>query len=79
MIRDGAIVGVDRKDRQIISGEIYAVWLPYEGAVIRRLFMGIDRVEMKSENPIFPTLLIPLIEMDEHFIRGRVKWIIQKI
>ena len=79
LIHNGAIVGVDREDRQIISGEIYAVWLPNEGAVIKRLFMGFDRVELKSENPIHPTLLIPLKELDEHFLLGRVKWVIQRM
>jgi phage repressor protein C with HTH and peptisase S24 domain len=79
LIHDGAVVGVDREDRQIISGGLYAIWFPYEGAVIKRLFMGLDRVELKSENPIHPTLLIPLKELDEHFLLGRVKWIIQRI
>lgn len=79
LIHDGAIVGVDREDRQIISGEIYAVWLPYEGAVIKRLFMGFDQVELRAENPIHPTLFKTLKELDEHFILGKVRWVIQRM
>lgn len=82
-IWDGALVGIDREDRNIVSGELYAVWIPYEGAVVKRLFMEMDRVMVKSDNPIHPTLSILYkdLEMEGHgdnFILGRVKWVIQK-
>ena len=82
-ILDGAIVGVDRNDRQLVSGEIYAVWVPYEGAVIKRLFMELDKVIIRSDNHVFPEFSIPYQELEEsrrdNFILGRVKWIVQKL
>ncbi len=82
-IWDGALVGVDTGDKVVISGEIYAIWIPYEGAVVKRLFMEFDRVMVKSDNPQFPTLSIPYKELEagghgDNFILGRVKWVIQK-
>ncbi len=79
MIFNGAYVGVDKEDRQLVSGEVYAVWLPYEGAVVKRLYMAADRIIVKSDNPSFPELSIPINQVDENFIIGRVKWVLQEI
>lgn len=79
MIVNGAIVGVDREDVKIVSGEIYAVWLPYEGAVVKRLYMTTNGVILRSDNPAFPELSIPVSEIGEdHLILGRVKWVLQE-
>lgn len=82
-IWDGAIVGVNKNDRAIISGEIYAIWIPYEGAVIKRLYMDVDKVILKSDNQAFPEMSIAYKELEaahgDNFILGRVKWIIQKL
>lgn len=80
LIFDGAFVGVDKAERDVVSGEIYAIWIPYEGAVIKRLFVEIDNVTVRSENPIFPTFSIPFKDIhNDNFILGRVKWVIQKL
>jgi len=79
MIVDGAIVGVDRDDLHVVSGEIYAVWLPYEGAVVKRLYMGSRSIILKSDNPNFPEITIPVPEIgQDHLILGRVKWVLQE-
>lgn len=79
MIVNGAIVGVDREDVKIVSGEIYAVWLPYEGAVVKRIYMTTNGIILRSDNPAFPELTIPVSEIGEdHLILGRVKWVLQE-
>jgi SOS-response transcriptional repressor LexA len=79
LIRDGAYVGVDREDKWIVSGEIYAVWLPHEGAVIKRLYLDMEKITLKSDNPQFPVINISLQGLDDNFIQGRVKWVIQML
>lgn len=74
---DGAVVGVDKEDRQIISGKVYAVWLEYEGAVIKRLYVEPDRIVLKSDNPQFPASYIKDRTRDD-FILGRVRWVVQE-
>lgn len=79
LIYDGAIVGIDKNDRQFVSGEIYAVWLPYEGAVIKRLYVMKDNIILRSENKNFPDISIPFKDIEsDGFIIGRLKWVIQK-
>ena len=79
MIRKGAYIGVDKDDKQFIAGEIYAIYLPYEGAVIKRVYLDLDNIILKSENKNFPDTIIPTKKVDrENFIIGRVKWVLQK-
>lgn len=79
-IADGAVIGVDKEDRQIISGKIYAVWIPYEGAVIKRLYVDMEKVILKSDNTLTPTSSILLKDIPEgNFVIGRVKWVFQKL
>jgi len=79
LIRDGAYLGVDRDDRWVVSGEIYAVWIPYEGAVIKRLYVDPEKITLKSENLGFPEFFIPVNEVSDGLILGRVKWVMQGI
>lgn len=77
-IMDGAIVGVDRDDTWVISGEVYAVWIPYEGAVVKRLYLDTEKITCRSDNSKFADFVVPLDRAGEHFIQGRVKWVIQR-
>ena len=79
VIKEGAYVGIDTADKKIVSGKIYAIWLPYEGMTIKRLYMGPDKVICRSDNPNFPEFSIPLNEVSEPFIQGRVKWVVQSL
>jgi phage repressor protein C with HTH and peptisase S24 domain len=76
---DGAVVGVDKKDRQVISGKVYAVWLDYEGAVIKRVFVEPGKIVLKSDNPGFPESHLDIENIKDGFILGRVTWVIQKL
>jgi SOS-response transcriptional repressor LexA len=79
MIRKGAYIGVDKDDKQFTAGEIYAIYLPYEGAVIKRVYLDLDNIILKSENKNFPDMVIPTKKVDrENFIIGKVKWVLQK-
>jgi len=81
-LRDGAVVGVDRADRQVVNGELFAVWLPYQGTVIKRLYLNRKRIQLRSDNEEFRSedIEVALDEVDDqHFIQGRVKWAIQML
>lgn len=77
LILDGAYLGIDREDKWIISGEIYAVWIPYEGAVIKRLYIDPERITLRSDNKDFPEFSILVKEASAEMILGRVKWVLQ--
>lgn len=78
-LRDGAVVGVDRADKDVVNGELYAVWLPYQGTVIKRLYLDNKKILLQSDNEEFRCrdIEIDITEADEHFIQGRVKWVVQ--
>lgn len=80
-LRDGAVVGVDRSDRQIVNGELFAVWLPYQGTVIKRLYLDNKKILLQSDNEEFRSrdIEVALDEVDENFVQGRVKWAIQML
>jgi SOS-response transcriptional repressor LexA len=79
LIFNDAIVGIDKNDKQFVSGEIYAVWLPYEGAVIKRLYVMKDNIILSSENKNFPEIKVSFADVQaDNFIIGRLKWVIQK-
>lgn len=80
-IYDGAIVGIDREDRQIINGKVYAVWIPYEGSVVKRVFVDHEKVILKSDNNNFPAFSIPFSNISdrEDIIIGRAVWVVQHL
>ena len=79
VIREGAYIGVEKDNKIFVSGNIYAVYLPYEGAVIKKVYLNLDSVILKSENKDFPDIVIPLKDIDkDNFIIGKVKWVLQK-
>lgn len=79
IIREGAYIGVDKDNKIFVSGNIYAVYLPYEGAVIKKVYLNMESIILKSENKDFPDIIIPLKDIDkDNFIIGKVKWVLQK-
>lgn len=78
-LRKGAHVGVDTFQKQVVSGELYAVTLPYEGVGIKRLFPDSAKnfVLLRAENPQHPEISLPLEKLDE-IVYGRVVWAISK-
>lgn len=80
VVMDGGYVGIDRTDRHVVSGEMYALWLPHEGAVIKRLWMMPDMVRIVSDNKEAQIFDIPIHRVDWNtFVLGRVKWVLQNI
>lgn len=78
-LRDGAVVGVDRADKDVVNGELYAVWLPYQGTVIKRLYLDNKRILLQSDNEEFRhrDVEVNIADVDDSFIQGRVKWVVQ--
>lgn len=77
-ILDGAIAGIDVSERGIVSGSLYAVWLNFEGAAVKRIFVYPDRIILKPDNPAFPETTIPAGSIGEDFIIGKVVWLYQR-
>lgn len=74
-IIDGAVVGIDTEDRQVISGKVYAVWIDYEGAVIKRLYAEPGRLVLKSDNPEFEPVYIT---NGDGIVLGKLRWSVQE-
>ncbi len=79
-IRRGAYVGVNKEQRQLRSGEIFAVNVPNEGLVIRRLFNDFEnnRVLLRNENPAYAEQAMKVEDISGKII-GRVLWVLQEL
>ncbi len=79
-VRRGAYVGVDQAKRNIVSGEIFGVFIPHAGLSLKRVFLDADnnRLILRSENHAHPEMYLP---MDSHHERilGRAVWVIQDL
>jgi len=73
-----AVVLVDRADTEVLSGCVYALWLPVEGVAIRRVFVGTREAIIKADNPVYPHFSTPPEMLPDHIL-GRVKWIGQEL
>lgn len=61
-VRQGAFVGVDTSSVRPSSGSIFAVFVPFEGVVIKRVFCDSDTLLLRTDNPLHPSMSIPLAE-----------------
>lgn len=81
-ILDSAVVGVNREKTTIVPGKIYAVRLPYEGVVVKRVYVDHERKcfvlrsDNKKDETEFPDIHLPFDEGDA-FIYGQVSWVLQ--
>lgn len=79
-ILDNAVVGVNRDSAEIIQGKIYAVRLPYEGIVVKRIYLDHAKkcfiLRSDNKNGEFPDIEISFDEGDT-FIYGQVEWVLQ--
>ena len=71
-VRQGAFVGVDTSCVRPSSGSIFAVSVPFEGVVIKRVFCDSDTLLLRTDNPLHPSMSIPLAEAGR--LIGRVAW-----
>ena len=78
LIRSGSFVGLDRDQHSVLSGELYGIQVPYEGLVIRRLFLDGDNLVVKAESPEVKDLTFSYGECAEKIV-GRVGWAIQEL
>jgi len=80
IIRRGAYFGVNKDQKQLRSGEIFAVAVPNEGLVVRRLFNDFEnnRVILRSENPAYKEESLSSTTIIGNII-GRVWWVLQEL
>lgn len=78
-LKNGAVVGVDLNDKRVVSGETYAVMIPHEGAVVKRLYLLPTGILLRSDNKEFPEFTLPEDRLPAHFILGRVCWVVQDL
>jgi hypothetical protein len=80
IIRRNAYVGLDCDDTRLRSGEIYALDVPGEGLVIKRVIRDLEkqRLTLLAENPAHQQLSLPL-ENPGVTALGRAVWVIQEL
>lgn len=79
-IRRGAYVGIDKEHKTVRSGALYALDMPMEGLVIKKILHDSEnaRIILRSENSNFTDQMLPAESAAERII-GRVVWVIQAI
>jgi len=80
ILHRGAYIGINRDQKQLRSGEIFAVAVPHEGLVIRRLFNDFEnnRVILRSENPSYKEEFLSASAITGNIV-GRVWWVLQEL
>lgn len=80
LIRKGAFIALDTNQKQIVSGELYGVNLPYEGLVIKRVYLDTKGANfvLRSENPQHPEVTLPIDTLAENIV-GRVAWVLHRM
>ena len=75
-IKDGGYVGIDTSDRNVVSGEMYAVCSQIEGAVVKRLVVKDDCLELVSDNLAFKSTEVR--DVPDYFVIGRVRLVVNE-
>ncbi|KHK04346.1 LexA family transcriptional regulator [Desulfovibrio sp. TomC] len=80
VIQRGAYVGIDKDRKTIRSGALYALDMPMEGLVIKKILHDAEnaRLILRSENPNFTDQILPAEGSAERIV-GRIVWVIQAI
>jgi len=79
-LRDGALIGVNQRKRAVLSGQVYAVFAPNEGLILRRIFLDGSQTKylLRADGKDFPE-----VELSPELLRrrmlGRVMWVLQDI
>lgn len=78
VIRQGAYVGIDKERKTIRSGALYAIDMPVEGLVIKRLLHDTEnaRMVLHAENPSHADQTLSADEAQERIV-GRITWVFQ--
>ncbi len=80
IIRKGAHVGIDTTPEALVSGEIYAVFMPHEGLTFKRVFFAPQQQQfvLRVDTPDYPEANLAPEEYEKR-IYGRVCWTLQRI
>jgi len=80
IIQRGAYVGIDKERKTIRSGALYALDMPVEGLVIKRVLHDTEkaRLILRSENHTFTDQAIAAEGSSDRVV-GRVVWVFQEI
>jgi SOS-response transcriptional repressor LexA len=80
VIHRGAYVGIDKDRKTLRSGALYAVDMPMEGLVIKKILHDSEngRLILRSENPNFSDQMLPAENAAERIV-GRVVWVMQAL
>lgn len=78
LIHKGAYIGVDKAFTHSCPGDIYALFVPYEGIVLKRLFFDLTGKNciLKNDAPGYPDSIMPF-EVYEQRLLGRLSWVLQ--
>lgn len=77
LIPHNALVGVDFKDKKIVSGELYALDLPADGLSVKEIHPEGKRLRVHSYNERIKDYYLEQGEWEEYVIAGRIVWIHQ--
>jgi len=79
-IRRDAFAGIDDTQKRLMAGDIYAVHVPHQGVVIRRVFFDPEnsRFILRPEDSQHPEQYIA-VEDQEKYVVGRVVWVMQEL
>jgi phage repressor protein C with HTH and peptisase S24 domain len=80
LFKRGAFVGIDTAQKAIVSGEVYGVFVPYEGLTLKRIFMDAEnnRLTLCSDAGGHPEMHLPADNFQGR-IAGRVVWVMQTV
>lgn len=75
----GSHVGIDTTDKHPASGEIFAILIPSEGIVLRKVFWKQDEncFILRAENTAYPEIRIQTDQTNQ--ILGRLSWVMQAV
>lgn len=78
LISHGAYVGISKEPEQYGDGDICAVYEPYHGLMIRRVYVQHGGFRLIAENTRFDDVILPAKDMAACMV-GRVLWVMQQL
>lgn len=72
LIMDGAKIVVDPSQRDIVSGEIYALNIPWEGFIVRECRTEPEGLVLRPYNRNYPEVVISWDDFDPGTVIGKV-------
>ncbi len=78
-LRKDAYVGVDTSSKDPVSGELYAIFMPYEGVAIRRVFFdqANGHFVLRTDQPDHIEATIAAEQLPQQVL-GKICWVLQR-